>query len=325
MKLCRKCNLPGTFRRHDRWICRSCEAEYAKNRRALGTPGEKLVFETSELGSNPSPRTRGMAGPTIGSDPCGEGSIPSPRTLIVIPDIHFPYEDKRAVQALIEFCYDKRPDRAVQLGDAYDFYSVSNFPKKPGVETSIYADALSGLGFWRNLIETCGRVDFLPGNHEERIEKQVWANHPSLASHPAVSLRNILMLPEQVVVHPYGAKLVVEDILICHGDNLKGQRSKYPAANVLANYPNQHTVFGHLHRIDCAEKVVFNYDKARTYMSRCIGWLGDQSQPAFSYAPDASWQHGFLWVEFLPDGKFSAYQIEMFDGRFSFGGKVYGK
>lgn len=248
------------------------------------------------------------------------------KSLIVLPDIHFPYHHRRAINSVLEFCADHKPDRAVQLGDAYDFYRISSFPKTAGAGMSIFKEVNAGKFFWASLLGSCGRVDYLPGNHEERFQKQILDANPALADHPAFNLKKLLLLPDEVHVHPYHHKLVVNNILITHGDELRGTKAKFKAANVLANYPNQHTVFGHLHIIDLAEKVVVNYDKKRTYMSRCIGWLGDQNQEAFKYAPDAPWQLGFLWVEFYGSNNqlFTAHQIEMQDGRFSFGGKVYG-
>jgi predicted phosphodiesterase len=246
------------------------------------------------------------------------------KSLVVIPDIHFPYEDKRAVKTLLQFCKDVKPTRAVQLGDAYDCYNLTTFPKRYGVGGPMLAEANAGKAFWEELIASCGQVDYLPGNHEERIQKRLEELVPSLIGHPALELSNLLLLPKKVRVHPYHTRLRVGNMIITHGDNLKGTKAMHAAANVLKHYGNQHTVFGHLHRIEYAAKVQYNYDRTREYTARTIGWLGNEKARAFEYATDPGWQHGFLYVEFFGEDRFSAYQITLVDGKFMFKGKLYG-
>jgi len=255
-----------------------------------------------------------------------------PRSLIIIPDLHIPWHHARGVAALIEFCYDRRPQMAVQLGDAYDMYSASSYAKKHsrmrGHGGTLFEEAQSGTGFWLNLLASCDSVHYIPGNHEDRLHRNIVEANPALAGHPALELPSVLLLPQGVNTHPVGTKLRVGNIIICHGDQLLGRldRRTHPALDVLRKYPNQHTVFGHTHKIATAGQVVYNYDRPRTFAAWNIGWLGDHTQ--VEYETDPLWRLGFAYVEFWSDGdgrqRFTFYQIEMVDGRFSWGGKVYG-
>ena len=51
--------------------------------------------------------------------------------IIVVSDIHFPYEDKSAVAAFVKEVSLKRPDVIVLNGDLLDFYKLSKFSKDP--------------------------------------------------------------------------------------------------------------------------------------------------------------------------------------------------
>jgi hypothetical protein len=172
-------------------------------------------------------------------------------------------------------------------------------------------------------------VDFLPGNHEERLHRNVVEANPALHEHPALELANILQLPAGVRCHPYGHKLRVGNLVLCHGDKLLNnlERRKHGAAAVLAKYPNQHTIYGHTHRIESYGNVVYNDDRPRTFTAWNVGWLGDYRQA--DYVEDPSWRQGFAFVEFWrdPEGRerFTFQQLEFVDGRFSWGGKVYGR
>lgn len=51
--------------------------------------------------------------------------------IMVVSDIHFPYEDKSAVAAFIEEVRLRKPDVIVLNGDLLDFYKLSKFSKDP--------------------------------------------------------------------------------------------------------------------------------------------------------------------------------------------------
>ena len=51
--------------------------------------------------------------------------------IMVVSDIHFPYEDKSAVTAFIKEAGLRKPDVIVLNGDLLDFYKLSKFSKDP--------------------------------------------------------------------------------------------------------------------------------------------------------------------------------------------------
>ena len=50
---------------------------------------------------------------------------------VVINDIHFPYQDDKALQLTLKIIKAYQPDIIFINGDAMDFYAISKFSKEP--------------------------------------------------------------------------------------------------------------------------------------------------------------------------------------------------
>lgn len=254
----------------------------------------------------------------------------TPASLTIIPDIHFPTHSPTALAAVIAFLRDIKPERVVQLGDAYDMYSISSFPRAPervfSFGATIHQEVQSAKEFWTELLGISKSVDFLPGNHEQRIERLIQANI-GLFGHPNFELRSILEIPEAIVVHDYGAKLRIGNCVITHGDRLLNVKGApiYLAKKVLEKYPHQNTFLGHFHTIDIRRSVTYDvYDQAATHMAACIGHLSDTKKQ--TYISDPNWMHGFAHLEFWQEGgkdRFTVHIIEIVNGSFMFAGQKY--
>lgn len=255
----------------------------------------------------------------------------APKDLVIIPDIHFPYHHAAAVEAVLEFIRDTKPEAAVQLGDAFDFYGVSIYPKKPAKMRDggarLIDEVKVGKPFFREVVRIVKEVHYLPGNHEERIQRNVVQAYPALDGLPAFDLPSLLELPPEVKCHGYGVKLRIGNLTVTHGDKLRRGRflPKYPAAMILAKYPDMNLAIGHTHKIDRASNTIYYADGRRHFAARYIGWLGDASK--IDYEDDPDYQLGFAYVEFWRENgkiRHTFHQIEMVDGCFSWNGKVYG-
>lgn len=102
-------------------------------------------------------------------------------THLVIPDIHaHPNYDNKRADLLAKLIIDIKPDVVVNLGDQWDFPSLSGYDKgkRTFVGRSYRADVNTGLEFserlWEPVKKTKKRLPlriYLEGNHEHRIEK----------------------------------------------------------------------------------------------------------------------------------------------------------
>lgn len=253
-----------------------------------------------------------------------------PRTLLIVPDCHFPVQDQHAIDAVMEFIADQKPDQIVQLGDFYDANSLATFASEArrvrNFGGTLAEEAKAGRPFWEHCIANSPKVDFIIGNHEARLQR--WTNeHIAFDGHPAMDFRTIFDIPDAVRIHGSGAKLRIGNIVIAHGDKLRKGGGMYLAANILKKMPMQNTFLGHFHRVDIAYSVVYGLDqRPKTFMAACLGWLGDVQQA--TYISDPNWAQAIAYIEFWTDNRktrFTPHILHIVDGAFAFGGKVYGR
>ena len=77
-----------------------------------------------------------------------------PRKVLCIGDIHFPAACKPALRRVIQAVKDKKPDVIVQMGDLFDRYSASSFPRSHNAMTPKKEDESSreqAEDFWENV------------------------------------------------------------------------------------------------------------------------------------------------------------------------------
>lgn len=251
----------------------------------------------------------------------------APRNCLVIPDVHVPYHHEQAVRSMLNFAAHHKPDLAVQVGDFYDTYGISSYPKRPPkLPARLTDETKAGRKLWLEITRHCKRVKYIRGNHEERIEANVVQTFPALYGTPSMEPRNLFDIPPEVEIYSGDTKLKIGNVVICHGHKLKGSHlgRKHLAAGYASDYPCQNMIVGHHHRHTAHWQMVHHHDGPHIYRVNTLGWLGDPAQ--IEYANDPSYMHGFGWLEFWKEGgkvRHNYYQIEIIGGRCKFGGKVF--
>lgn len=102
--------------------------------------------------------------------------------VIIASDIHFPYQDDRAIKAFIDYVKEKQPEIVVLNGDVLDFYKLSRFSKdpagkNPAEEIEMCREFLKEV---RKAVPN-SEIYYVIGNHETRLEKYVLDNAPQIA------------------------------------------------------------------------------------------------------------------------------------------------
>lgn len=114
---------------------------------------------------------------------------------VVLSDIHFPYQDDKAIKAALNFIKTNPVDIIILNGDILDFYDVSSFDKNPDRVNSLQKEIDMATKFFKKLrtIKPNARIVFIKGNHEYRLERYL-KKHPELYSLDALKLPNLLDL-----------------------------------------------------------------------------------------------------------------------------------
>ena len=99
---------------------------------------------------------------------------------LIWPDTHAPFENKAAVDALLRDAAAWKPDGVCVLGDMWDFYQASTFPKDPERKETLLDEVKAGQKLLARVAKLAKRRIFCEGNHEKRLQKYVQAHAPAL-------------------------------------------------------------------------------------------------------------------------------------------------
>lgn len=205
-----------------------------------------------------------------------------------IPDVHVPYEDKKAVTTAINAIAGFGPEILVTLGDTADFYSVSFHDKSPS-RTRLLEEEITAVNeFFSRLdaIKGVRRKIAIMGNHEYRLERYIMGKAQELFG--LVAVRDLLKLKERGWEYvPYKEHIYIGKILCTHDLGPTGP-----------NAPQQHLaaaghsiVFGHTHR---AASFYAGTVLGERRVAMSFGWLGDPQHIDYMHTAKAKdWAHGF--------------------------------
>jgi hypothetical protein len=211
------------------------------------------------------------------------------RHIVLIPDCHHPFQDSRALRAVIRYIELTQPHEVCILGDYLDCLAPARWSKGLAAEFAAGLDREANAG--RETLTALravygGGVTFLEGNHEARIRKYVTSVAPALAG-------IVRMVPELLDfkgfdVQPQGQPYrIAPDTVAIHGDLLSKDAGKSAWKEMMRHGRN--VVQGHSHRLG----LMFETSD-RTRFALEAGWLGDIRRAGYlSFKGVANWQQGF--------------------------------
>lgn len=224
---------------------------------------------------------------------------------VVLSDIHFPYQDDKAIKAVYKFLEQLPVDTIILNGDILDFYDVSSFDKDPSRINSLQKEIDMAEKFFSKLrkLSPNSRIIFVKGNHENRLERYL-KKHPELYSLDALKLPNLLGLDKfNIEYKDKGFKL--GSLKIIHGTIVR----KYAGYTARAEMEKNDCsgVSGHTHRLCC-----YYYHTPERYLawyeSGCLCDLNPE------YVECPSWTQGFLYG-YIEKDSFAVTPIPIIDGK----------
>lgn len=212
------------------------------------------------------------------------------RRILALGDTHFPYHSQRALEKVYRLADDLQPTHVVQVGDLYDQFGFSRYPKvlKMEPEKELELARAAAEKMWDHFKGLhCYQ---LWGNHDDRALKRALSSAPELASLVGKSLRELYTFPGVATKPDSREELALGHIIVQHGHRSKlGDHAKY----------NQHcTIVGHSH----TGGVVFFPKRKNTIWELNCGFLADIAGPAFGYHAQKKFHTttlGVGWVDEL--------------------------
>ena len=207
--------------------------------------------------------------------------------VFVASDLHFPYQDNKAIECFLKEVEDKKPDMVVLNGDLLDFYRLSRFTKDPSGK-----DPAEEIEMCREFLHRLRSITDVPiyytiGNHETRLEKYILDQAPMIAC----LMDNVFQVikTEDIGVIGCSRFTINDNFVFEHGTRLGSKTGLSAIKELEAHYLSGAT--GHTHRL-----ARYSTRKAgRRFIWLETGCLCDLSP---EYMIDPHWEQGFGIVEF---------------------------
>lgn len=189
--------------------------------------------------------------------------------VMIIGDLHIPFEHPRALDFCIGLEEKYNPDKVVQLGDFVDFYAFSMHGKDPDMigakeELTLTQERVKA---WENAFPD---MRIVVGNHESRLYRKL--AHSDITSMIVRSLEDIIGLQSI----KYEETVTLDDVVFMHGTGTGGQ---YHAKN-LAERIGKSVVAGHTHSNMICHYMNFN---GNVRVGVNAGCLVNNDHLAFAY------------------------------------------
>jgi hypothetical protein len=254
------------------------------------------------------------------------------KKIVYAGDMHFgwervngvkrPIHNTKAINAMMAFVSDFKPDIFVNLGDALDCGSVShwNKGKRRSVEgLRLIEDAAEAK---KGLLEPINKIlpanaqkVFHTGNHEQWLD-DLLEEYPGLEGY--IGVDQMLGLSETGwTIIPQGGVSKFGKLYFAHGDTVGGKH----VADVAVNHYERSIRFGHHHTAQMATKIsALDITDVRTGVAvPCLCNRG----PSYTRGRADRWINGFGYGYVFPDGSFTDTVVVIVGGRFHWNGRTY--
>jgi len=223
------------------------------------------------------------------------------KKVVIIPDVHAPYEDYRALHGVYKFIHDYKPDKVMFMGDVVDFYALSKFDKDPDRVTGLQQEIDVAKYHFKELRKAYkGPVTFLEGNHEMRLMKYLRTN-PELSSLEKVNnVEALLDLADFDI--KYKKNEIINGVLFKHGHAVR-KHSAYTAKGEMENEGTS-GVSGHTHRMGAH----YHTDRSGQHAWFEMGHLAEEKAAEYMEGKVPNWQKGFGVFEYNP--KTRAWKVQ---------------
>ncbi len=207
------------------------------------------------------------------------------RRTLVLGDLHFPFENRKALAQVYDYAKKTKPNVIIQMGDLFDMYSHSKFarsctfinPKEELLEAHARA-----VKMWKTLKDISPKAECfqLMGNHDERPMKRLQEYYPEIVDF--VDLKKLWEFNGVSTQNCERDELIIDDVVYMHGFRTRlGSHAEFNLYNTVVG----HTHRGGVHYINLKDKIVWELN---------AGYLADKSTLPLSYGKQAKFSRSTL-------------------------------
>lgn len=211
--------------------------------------------------------------------------------ILVLGDIHFPYQHTKAVREALYAVKHEKPTHIVQIGDLYDQYSFSRFTRKniTSPEEEVKKGRESALTMWStvNRFSPGSKKYQILGNHDIRLIKRVQERLPEAQDIIKRSVMELYNFKGVTTIEDDRSVLKIGNVAFHHGylSQLGAHRDYFMSS----------TVVGHSH----TGGVSYRQIHRETLWELNVGYLADQTSEPLRYNPTkvSKWTLGFGLID----------------------------
>lgn len=208
------------------------------------------------------------------------------RKVLAVGDLHFPWVNKRTLNAIYRAIEREQPDIVIQMGDLYDMFSSTRFAKTMRLYTPLKEVELAremADEFWAEVKKRAPKAKRkqIKGNHDDRPYKRLIEKAPELE--PFFSVREYFEFEGVETIHDSSAELEIDGILYIHGHySGLGKHMQYFLKRVVCAHSHVGgSVFANLH--------------SSTIWELNVGYAADKYAVPLRYSPSRTvrWTQGY--------------------------------
>lgn len=202
------------------------------------------------------------------------------KMIVVAGDTHFPFVNFKVLDKFYEFIEEnkKKVGFVVQVGDLYDMYAASKFPKsqnfyKPQEEMDL--GRKQATEFWKTICKIVPKSNNfqLLGNHDARSYLRVMESVPFLEGAMREHFNKIFEFENVTTIQDTRQELIIGETMFHHGYRSQlGQHRDYTLQNFCC---------GHSHTGGVVYKKLHN----KIICELNAGYMGDSQSKVFGYTP----------------------------------------
>lgn len=244
---------------------------------------------------------------------------------VIAFDSHYPAYHRPSWRALLDFTAKNKVDGFTFGGDQLDLNEISHHTKGKPIHRTRGALKRNLDGFDKYILTPVEKTlkpgcekTWITGNHE-RFLQDLLDEQPELEG--MLDIPGYLRLAERGwKVIELGGHHKIGRLGIIHGETLKGG-----AANVAKKAVEiwcSNVAFGHHHTAQSYTKAAPAHT-GRKWSGTAVPCMGT-TNPSYARGSANTHINGFAIAEVRPSRDFNLYTVVITDGKFSFGGNVYG-
>jgi predicted phosphodiesterase len=212
----------------------------------------------------------------------------------ILSDIHFPYYDKDALNAAINYLRKWKPECILLNGDIIDAYQLSRFERDIRARSFKYE-----LDMFRNFVIQLrdlfknARIVFRQGNHEMRYESHILNRVPELLDLELFTFENVISAKELGIQVVGNKRIIMAGKLnIVHGHEFaRGFAAPVNPARGFFLKAKNNVLGGHHHQVSQHQEQDINGNIVGAWSTGCLCELHPK------YMPINNHSHGFATVE----------------------------